>query len=87
MATSTTTTKMPAKPKYKPMPKAPDMKVSVKAWENYEKRCKAVIKYNLAKKAEYDKKVKAIKSVADAKKRIRQSIKRARKNVPFGKAE
>lgn len=89
MATSTTTTKktMPAKPKYKPMPKAPEMKDSVKAWQNYEKRCKAVIKYNLAKKEEYDKKVKAIKSVADAKKRIRQSIKRARKNVPFGKAE
>ena len=78
---------MPTKPKYKPLPKAPDMNASVKAWENYDKRVKAVIKYNLAKKAEYDKKVKAIKSVAETKKRIRQSIKKARKNVPFGKAE
>lgn len=90
MANSTSTTpkkKMPAKPKYKPMPKAPDMNASVKAWEGYEKRVRAVIKYNLAKQADYDKKVKAIKSVSDTKKRIRQSVKRARKNVPFGKPE
>lgn len=80
-------TKMPEKPKYKPMPKAPSMDDSIKAWQNYEKRVKEVIKYNLEKQAEYDKKVKAIKSVAETKKRIRQSIKKARKKVPFGKAE
>lgn len=87
MSTSTSTQKkkMPAKPKYRPMPKAPAMTASVKAWEAYEKRVKAVIQYNLAKQADYEKKVKAIKSVDDTKKRIRESVKRARKKVPFGK--
>ena len=35
MSTSTSTQKkkMPAKPKYRPMPKAPAMTASVKAWE------------------------------------------------------
>lgn len=80
------TTKMPAKPKYKPLPKAPSMSASVQAWEAYKKRVQAVIKYNLAKQADYDRKVRAIKSVADMKKRIRESIKKARKSVPFGRA-
>jgi peptide chain release factor 2 len=57
-------------------------------WEEEDLRTQAPDFWDDPKRAEAQmKKVKAIKSVADAKKRIRQSIKRARKNVPFGKAE
>ena len=78
---------MPAKPKYKPMPKAPSMSASVATWQAYDKRVKAVIKENLAKKAEYDRKVNAIKSVEKVKKDIKARVAKARKKVPFGRSE
>lgn len=80
-------TKMPAKPKYKPMPKAPAMSASVAAWQNYDKRVKAVMKENLTKKAEYDRKVNAVKSVEKIKKDIKARVAKARKKVPFGRSE
>lgn len=65
----------PKKPKYKALPKAPSMSASLSVWQRYEKRVQEVMKDNLRKKAEYDKKRKAFE---DAKK-IRDSIKRKAK--------
>lgn len=65
----------PKKPKYKALPKAPSMSASLAVWQRYEKRVQEVMKDNLRKKAEYDKKRKAFE---DAKK-IRDSIKRKAK--------
>lgn len=86
MAKITRSSKMPAKPKYKPLPKAPGMSASVAAWKAYEKRVQTVTQYNLAKKAEYDKKISAIKSIEKMKMTIRERIKNVRKRVPFGSA-
>ena len=78
MAEVKTTTRKaagPKKPKYKALPKAPSMSASLAVWQRYEKRVQEVMKDNLRKKAEYDKKRKAFE---DAKK-IRDSIKRKAK--------
>lgn len=67
----------PKKPKYKALPKAPSMSASLVVWERYKKRAAEIMKENLAKKAEYDKKRKAFETA----KALRERIKRDAKNA------
>lgn len=67
----------PAKPTYKPLPKAPDMSASLAVWQRYEKRVKQVMKENFAKKADYLKKRKAYETAKNLRERIKKDAKKA----------
>lgn len=86
MSTTTTSnkTKMPKKPTYKPMPKAPSMSASLATWKKYQQAVMKTAAENQKKKTEYERKVSAIKSVEKAKKNIKDSVAKTRKRVPFG---
>lgn len=78
------TTKMPKRPSYKPMPKAPKMSASVETWRRYNDLVNKVASENLKKKSEYEKKVAAVKAVSKTKQAIKDRIAATRKKVPFG---
>lgn len=78
MATKTSTKgKAPKKPKYKPLPKAPSMSASLSVWERYKQRAEDVMKENLKRKAEYEKKRKAYEMAKTIREKIKENAKKA----------
>lgn len=66
------------RPRYKALPKAPKMSASLDVWKRYEHRVSQIMSENLKKKAEYDKKISAIKSINKQKESIKNKVSTAK---------
>lgn len=72
------------KPRYKALPKAPKTTASLETWRNYERKVNEVVSANMNLKAEYEKKLNALKQIEKMKSDIKNKIASLKSKVPIG---